>query len=260
MLRAEKRILDDEGVEYKYFYHVHYNGTSKLHDTWLEESELYKFNVDLLTGVESFAAEEARARAWRAEDEKKAKLRLIEIPEQLRLRISPKLKQMILDDYDMVVNKGRILRLPRPATCTVRAILHAWKKKMNDLDDVVGDEQIEAIEIVVESLLKYFDNSLRQFLLYQIEVPLYDAVLDKNGMKTPSDLYGAEHLVRLLIKLPELVCVAMMALPESAKYIVTVEDLLQDLMSYLVDDRNASIFASAEQYVYAYKIMGEEEH
>lgn len=31
-----------------------------------------------------------------------------------------------------------------------------------------------------------------------------------NG-KAPSELYGAEHLVRLLVKLPELLPVAMMA-------------------------------------------------
>lgn len=253
ILRAEKRILDDDGQEYKYFYHIHYNGLSKLHDTWLEENDLYKYSADLLTGVESFAAEEARARAWRAEDEKKARQRLIEIPEQLRLRISPKLKQVILDDYEMVVNKGRILRIPRPEGCTVGEIIHSWQKKMMDMDDVVGDEQIEAIEIVADSVIKYFKNSLRQFLLYQIEVPVYDSILAKDHGKLASDLYGAEHLVRLLVKLPELVCVAMMALPENAKYIVTVEDLLQDLMSYLVDTRNANIFAANHEYVQAYE-------
>jgi mortality factor 4-like protein 1 len=253
-LRAEKRILDDEGEEYKYFYHIHYNGTSKLHDTWLEENYLYKYNVDLLTGVDSLAAEEARARAWMAEDERKAKLRLIEIPEQLRLRISPKLKQTILDDYDMVMNRGRILRVPRPGGSTVTEILDAWKKKMNDMDDVVGDEQIESIEIVAESLVKYFNTSLRQFLLYHIEVPLCDRMLGSEGGKLAADLYGAEHLVRLLVKLPELVCVALMALPESAKYIVAVEDLLQDLIGYLADSRNTSIFAAADEYVPAYTL------
>lgn len=215
---------------------------------------MYKHNVDLLTGVESLAAEEARARAWRTEDERKAQMRLVEIPEKLRLRISPRLKQMVLDDHAMVMNRGRILRIPRPEGSTVRHILQAWRKKMDEMDDVVGDEQIEAIEIVADSLILYFNNSLRQFLLYQIEVPLCDRMLGKQDGHVAADLYGVEHLVRLLVKLPELVCVAMMALPESAKYIVTVEDLLQDLISYLVDSRNSAIFAGADEYVPAYTV------
>jgi len=56
------------------------------------------------------------------------------------------------------------------------------------------------------------------------------------------------------VKLPELVCVALMALPESAKYIVAVEDLLQDLIGYLADSRNTSIFAAADEYVPAYTL------
>jgi len=252
VLRAEKRILDDEGLEYKYFYHVHYTGKSKVYDCWMEEDDLYKYNVELLEGVESVVSEEARARAWKAVEEKKARLRLIQIPEQLRLRIPPSLKNIILEDYRQTVQHGRILGIPRSeGKPSVAQIVGDWKNKTLNKDDVVDDEDIHAIETTADNLIDYFNYSLRPFLLYHNEVSLCDRVVV--GDTAPASLYGAEHLLRLLVKLPELVCVATMALPENAKYIVTVEDLLQDLMKYMTDDRNsARLFAAPEDYKPAY--------
>lgn len=122
-------------------------------------------------------------------------------------------------------------------------------------EDVLHDDTVqEGIDIIVESLETYFNHGLRQFLLYAVEVPLCDAYLGNKRRRVdagdgrdgqegqdaaslqPVDLYGVEHLVRLLIKLPDLVCVQMMALPvESARYIVAVEDRLMELMAFIVD-------------------------
>lgn len=64
-----------------------------------------------------------------------------------------------------------------------------------------------------------------------------------------ADVYGAEHLVRLFVKLPELVAVPMMALPEDAKYILTVEEHIEDLMGYMIDSRHKDrLFASSGEY------------
>jgi hypothetical protein len=92
-------------------------------------------------------------------------------------------------------------------------------------------------------LLTYFNQGVRQFLLYAPEVPLYDEIFAKRKRAgdgsgedelEPADVYGVQHLVRLLVKLPELVCVQMMALPvEGARYIVAVEDWLMELMEFL---------------------------
>ena len=61
---------------------------------------------------------------------------------------------------------------------------------------------------VAEGLLSYFDNALQQLLLYQAEAATCKAALE--GGAAPADVYGAEHLLRLFVKLPELVPVVMM--------------------------------------------------
>lgn len=136
---------------------------------------------------------------------------------------------------------------------SVAGIIKMWRMKMLQEDEVIQDDTLEeGINIIAESLLTYFNLSVRQFLLYAPEVPLYDAMFggakkrkwqggEQGGQGTedlePVDVYGAEHLVRLLVKLPELVCVQMMVLPvESARYIVAVEDRLMELMEFLADE------------------------
>ena len=49
----------------------------------------------------------------------------------------------------------------------------------------------------------------------------------------PADAYGAEHLIRLFVKLPDLVSVPMMALPDDARYILSVEEHIHDLMRHM---------------------------
>lgn len=66
----------------------------------------------------------------------------------------------------------------------------------------------------------------------------------------PADAYGAEHLIRLFVKLPDLVSVPMMALPDDARYILSVEEHIHDLMRYMSDSKTKSkIFSAPEEYV-----------
>lgn len=250
VMRAEKRILDSDTGESAYYYHIHFAGRGKQYDTWMEESDLYKFNTDLISGVSSEAADASRKRAEDKLAAKRAELRLTEIPQQLRLRMPPALKQVVVDDYDMSVHKGMVLPVPRHAheKPTVKEIIKAWKKKKLDSDDMVEDDAIEDIETIAESLIEYFDNAAYQFLLYHNELELYDMMQKKKIM--PSDAYGAEHLVRLIVKLPELVSVAMMALPDDAKYIIAVEEAIQDLMGYISSPHvKGTLFSGEDAYV-----------
>lgn len=61
---------------------------------------------------------------------------------------------------------------------------------------------------VAEGLREYFDAALPTILLYRVERPQYNAVMAAGGRGgsrlRPSKVYGAEHLLRLLVKLPDL--------------------------------------------------------
>lgn len=63
--------------------------------------------------------------------------------------------------------------------------------------------------------------------------------------RPPSDLYGAEHLVRLFVKLPELVPVAYMTPPD----VVRLEQALHDLMARMTEvKKQAKYFSLPEEY------------
>ena len=121
------------------------------------------------------------------------------------------------------------------STYSVADIVEMWRKQALNEDDVIQDDALaDAVNIVAESLKTYFDESLYQFLLYPAELAAYNEVVGGKREAKPADVYGVEHLVRLLVKLPELVCVHMMVLPvEPARNIVAVEDRLNDFMRQL---------------------------
>lgn len=197
-------IMRAQKREEGYFYLVHYDGWSKKYDEWVEESGLVKYNEELL---------------------------------KLRLHMPPLLKKIVLDDHDQVTHACRLQPLPRRPS--VRQILDSFQQGRELVGEGVPDV---ATAEMVNGLLSYFDQGLRQLLLYHQEVQQYDEVV--SGGVSPSAVYGGEHLVRLLVKLPELVPVASMG----AQNVVTLEARLHDLMAQLVE-KQGQLFLPSSAYV-----------
>ncbi|KAK7015782.1 MRG-domain-containing protein [Favolaschia claudopus] len=70
----------------------------------------------------------------------------------------------------------------------------------------------ELTATVISGIQTYFDSSLYKLLLYPAERPQYDSIrrkyvvgLDISEQKVMSQIYGAEHLLRLITYLPHLV-------------------------------------------------------
>lgn len=61
-------------------------------------------------------------------------------------------------------------------------------------------------------LVQLFDAALGSQLLYRAERPRYRALLQSHPDTRPSQLYGAEHLLRLLVLLPELLAESVQVL------------------------------------------------
>ena len=244
--RGEKRT-DPDTKEATYHYWIHYVGFGNSYDAEVEEKDLLKYDVDLLTGGISAAADEARARAQDAAEAKRQKERLSEIPSQLRLRIPHLLKQVVLDDYVLITQQGRILPLPRPSHARPSAgqTIHDWQSFRKSDED---EETCEQIDEIADGLVSYFDNALRHFLLFQPEVAACDAALASGA--PPSEVYGAEHLVRLLTKLPELVSVLLMTSGGDALNVVTLEDEISDFMAWATEVKTQGrLFSTKEEYI-----------
>eukprot|EP00042_Codosiga_hollandica_P041387 m.368456 g.368456 ORF g.368456 m.368456 type:complete len:160 (-) comp56102_c0_seq6:1180-1659(-) len=85
-----------------------------------------------------------------------------------------------------------------PRTPSVRAIMDAYLKAAAAerlLADTFATE-------VVCGVITCFDNVATKTLLYPIEVPQVEEVMGEDPEVLASDLFGAEHLLRLFVHLP----------------------------------------------------------
>ena len=86
------------------------------------------------------------------------------------------------------------------------------------------------------------------YLAYRFERPHFDALLRDwqrggAGVKPVSELLGAEHLLRFLVKLPELLSYLRMERDETAAVVGTLNDFARFF------DRHAAAFFATDGYV-----------
>ncbi|KAI5310475.1 Esa1p-associated factor [Ascosphaera atra] len=126
-----------------------------------------------------------------------------------RIVIPDNLKSLLVDDWENISKNNQLV--PLPARYPVNQILDMYlesEKKRKDLS--TNDHDV--LEEIVAGLREYFDKCLGRILLYKFEREQYHALrkkweggLDGFADKRPGDVYGAEHLARLLVTLPDLI-------------------------------------------------------
>ncbi len=112
------------------------------------------------------------------------------------------LKQQLVDDWEFVTKENRLVPLPRKES--VAMIIDKWVRHRERSEDLACQE-------VADGLKAYFDAALPNMLLYKFERLQYNMWFHGAEAKAreqdeddprPSKFYGAEHLVRLLLKMP----------------------------------------------------------
>ncbi|KAM0882545.1 hypothetical protein ACQ4PT_032239 [Festuca glaucescens] len=106
------------------------------------------------------------------------------------------LKKQLVDDWEFVTQLGKLVKLPRSPT--VDDILKKYLEHRIKKDNKISDSYAE----ITRGLRCYFDKALPAMLLYKKEQKQYKEEI--KGDVSPSSVYGAEHLLRLFVKLPEL--------------------------------------------------------
>ncbi|KAI1497427.1 MRG-domain-containing protein [Biscogniauxia marginata] len=126
----------------------------------------------------------------------------------VKLVVPDVLKAMLVDDWENVTKNMQLVPLPHPKPVTKiledYAAYEAPKRP-------AGSSHIDILEETLSGLKDYFDRSLGRILLYRFERAQYAEMHKKWASdaefqgKTASDTYGAEHLMRLMVSLPELI-------------------------------------------------------
>ncbi|KAJ3049273.1 Esa1p-associated factor, partial [Quaeritorhiza haematococci] len=121
---------------------------------------------------------------------------------EIKIIIPDSLKVQLVDDWENVTKNQKLVKLPREPT--VNQILTNWKESMKKShtrqsrnDDIIAE--------VVSGLKLYFDKALPNILLYRFERLQYVEIKKQHPEKSFSEIYGAEHLMRLFVQLPSLI-------------------------------------------------------
>ncbi|KAM0882543.1 hypothetical protein ACQ4PT_032239 [Festuca glaucescens] len=233
-LLYEAKVQKTENREDEWRYFVHYLGWNKNWDEWVPSDRLLKYTEENIRKQQELTKNQAvdkTIKTGRAaqnnpkgsndaktnkEDTKgvvKGKKRKNQLGNEVA--IIPKLekerrssesllmsqfpltlKKQLVDDWEFVTQLGKLVKLPRSPT--VDDILKKYLEHRIKKDNKISDSYAE----ITRGLRCYFDKALPAMLLYKKEQKQYKEEI--KGDVSPSSVYGAEHLLRLFVKLPEL--------------------------------------------------------
>ncbi|KAI9753268.1 MAG: hypothetical protein M4579_005241 [Chaenotheca gracillima] len=126
----------------------------------------------------------------------------------IRVIIPDRLKSLLVDDWENVTKNLQLV--PLPSKTPVNLILQHYSdyEKPNRRP---GSAEADVLEEVVQGIREYFDKCLGRILLYRFERDqyfdvrrLWEAGVGEWEGKACGDVYGAEHLCRLFVSIPEL--------------------------------------------------------
>ncbi|WJX27184.1 Protein mrg2 [Trifolium repens] len=116
--------------------------------------------------------------------------KLVVLPDKLaNIQIPPTLRKQLVDDFEFSTNLGKLIKLPR--TPNVNDIFKTYFDYRLKKNGSIAD----SVEEIMKGLCCYFDKALPMMLLYNNEHKQYQEACPNDIV--PSDIYGAEHLLRL---------------------------------------------------------------
>ncbi|RGB41808.1 mortality factor 4-like protein 1-like protein [Rhizophagus diaphanus] len=125
---------------------------------------------------------------------------------EIKIPLPESLKVKLIDDWENVTRNNALLKLPRKYT--VADILNEYLEfKHNLIASTANNQKSDKDDIhseVVQGIKIYFDKTLGNILLYADERQQYVNIRKQFLDKENSEIYGAEHLLRLFVELPRL--------------------------------------------------------
>lgn len=155
----------------------------------------------------------------------------------------PALKRVLYDDWKNITAFGYIVTLPRRPSIhdiLTQYLADVFAQRAQEKHVSTPEEEVVLREIVA-SLMRYFDRALGLSLLYKQERPQYRDLRDSYPRTPMSQLYGAEHLLRLFVKLPDLVAGGngFETLPSSVVFLMNSH--IDSILKYLLH-RGSELF------------------
>ncbi|KAG1758423.1 MRG-domain-containing protein [Suillus occidentalis] len=161
---------------------------------------------------------------------------------EMKLNVPEVLKVLLVDDWEAITKNSQLVSVPRSPT--VVEILQEFKDYVIGLGKHTTLREPELVlPTIVSGLQVYFDRSLGANLLYRFERPQYAEIrkqyvtgpkVQVGQEKDMSAIYGAEHLLRMLVSLPQMVASSTM----DAESVGLVRDYVNELLTFMMNDRS----------------------
>ncbi|XP_073126130.1 protein MRG1-like [Henckelia pumila] len=236
--KIEKVEMNKDG----WMHLVHYRGWNKTWDEWLGIDRLLKLtdeNVQRQKELkEKLVAGEKNAKLGnpsrdnprrstgvRCKKRKRESIdeddRVVRSEKVVNIQIPLPLRKQLVNDNECITQLNQLVKLPRSPN------VHEILNKYHDCEVKKECKTVDTVAEIVKGLRDYFDKALPSVLLYKNERQQYKEVIVDNI--SPSSVYGAEHLLRLFVKLPEM----LTDLRIQMETLTQLRQISQDLLRFL---------------------------
>ncbi|GFZ47221.1 Chromatin modification-related protein EAF3 [Saitozyma sp. JCM 24511] len=116
---------------------------------------------------------------------------------EVKIVIPDPLKLQLVDDWENVTKNNQLVTLPR--TPNVRELLEEYRQYVQSTKKDRSTRATALLSEIISGITLYFDKALGNNLLYRFERAQYVEQRRANPDKQMSEIYGAEHLLRLFV-------------------------------------------------------------
>jgi hypothetical protein len=165
-----------------------------------------------------------------------------------KIPLHASLKKHLVDDWTLITKvPQRLVSLPKPAHATVSSIITEFiaSKTVKKEDPGSDDADSFFVQELMQGMALFFNRSLPILLLYRQERQQLQLLQETHPSMDFCDLYGAEHLLRLYVRLPRLLNNVQCS---------SLDKILSTIIAFLKFlQKNSSKFLSLQHYVLAEK-------
>ena len=190
---------------------LHYEGWKRKWDEWVSNDRIYEDNetnrklrdtLKMEQTIKTSRAAERRnsanynqKRRKDAGDDNDGEEEDVFADSSIRLNLSEELKIYVVRDWENLTQKNMICNLPKSPEKSVSRIF---------ADFLATKKKLSVMTHICDGLSVYFDRALPTILLYRAERPQLETLKEQNPDKRYCEIYGGEHLLRLFVRLPQL--------------------------------------------------------
>jgi len=243
-LRYVARVLDFDAEKGHYF--IHYDGWNKKWDEWVTPERMFEDNEANRKEGERLKVEHLSRLAKKSSSSKRRKEGGDDDGEdedgdsQVKLNLPEDLKTYVIKDWENLTQKNKVCNLPKSEDRTVFQILQ---------DFVASKKKIPVMAQICDGLLVYFDRALPNILLYRVERSQYEKLREEYPNRRVCEMYGGEHLLRLFVRLPQLLANTELDESETRQLCARLVDLLKFMSKNATDYFGSENDGSQEQYI-----------